>query len=59
MEVVGELALTPEAAKEALDAFHARELAEIEITDSGVLVYAFHDIQRLREKAYSKGLLDA
>jgi hypothetical protein len=59
VEVVGELALTPEAAKEALDAFHARELAEIEITDSGVLVYAFHDIQRLREKAYSKGLLDA
>jgi hypothetical protein len=59
VEVVRDLALTPEAAKEALDALHARELAEIEVTDSGVLVYAFHDIARLRDKPSSRGLLDA
>lgn len=59
VEVVSELAVTPETAKRALEAMHMRELAEIEITDSGVLVYAFHDIQRLSEKPYSKGILDA
>ena len=59
VEVVRELAVTPEAAKQALDALHTRELAEIEVTESGVLVYAFHDLQRLKEKPYSKGLLDA
>lgn len=58
VEVVSALAVTPEAAKNALDGFHTRELAEIEITDSGVLVYVFHDVQRLKEKAFSKGVLD-
>jgi hypothetical protein len=59
VEVVRELAVTSDAAKQALDALHERELAEIEITDSGVLVYAFHDLQRLHEKPYAKGVLDA
>ena len=59
VEVVRDLAVTPEAAKQALDAMHTRELAEIEITQSGVLVYAFHDLQRLKEKPHSRGLLDA
>lgn len=58
VEVVRELAVTPDAAKQALDGLHTRELAEIEITDSGVLVYAFHDLQRLHEKPSAKGLLD-
>jgi len=59
VEVVSELAITPETAKQALDAMHGRELAEIEITESGVLVYAFHDVQRVGEKPHSKGILDA
>lgn len=59
VEVVSELAVTPETAKQALDAMHTRELAEIEITESGVLVYAFHDVQRVGEKPHSKGILDA
>ena len=59
VEVVRDLAVTPEAAKQALDAMHTRELAEIEVTPSGVLVYAFHDLQRLKEKPHSRGLLDA
>ena len=59
VEVVRDLALTPEEAKAALDAMHARELAELEITDSGVIVYAFHDVRRLGEKDTARGLLDA
>jgi hypothetical protein len=59
VEVVRDLAVTPAVAQQALDALHTRELAEIEITDSGVLVYAFHDLQRLHEKPQAKGLLDA
>ena len=59
VEVVSALAVTPEAAQAALEEFHGRELAEIEITDSGVLVYVFRDIQHLAEKAHSRGILDA
>lgn len=59
VEVVGALAVSPEAAKRALDAMHTRELAEIEVTESGVLVYAFHDVQHLHEKPHSRGILDA
>jgi hypothetical protein len=59
VEVVTEMALTPEAATESLNALMARDLAEIEVTDSGVLVYAFHDVQHLPEKADSREILDA
>jgi hypothetical protein len=33
-------------------------MAELEITDSGLLVYAFGDVQRLSEKPRAKGILD-
>ncbi len=59
VEVVAELAVPDDLAKQALDALMTRELADIEITDSGVLVYAFHDIERLAEKHEARGLLDA
>jgi hypothetical protein len=59
VEVVTELAVTPEAATAALNALMIRDLAEIQITDSGVLVYAFRDIQHLPEKAGSRDILDA
>jgi hypothetical protein len=59
VELVTEFALTPDAAKEALDAMHARELAELEMTDSGLLVYSFRDIRGLSEKSKARGLLDA
>jgi hypothetical protein len=58
IEVVGELAVTPEEAKAALDSLARQEIAELEITDSGVIVYAFHDVARLSEKSRSKGILD-
>jgi hypothetical protein len=35
-----------------------RGFAEIEITDSGMLVYKFPDVQLLSEKATGKGVLD-
>jgi hypothetical protein len=59
IEVASDMAISPEAAKEALDSLALRELAEIEITESGVLVYAFHDVRHLGEKPHARGILDA
>ena len=59
VEVVRALALPPEDAKVALDDLARRELADHQVTDSGVIVYAFHDIARLSEKSKAKGILDA
>jgi hypothetical protein len=58
VEAVTALAITPEEAKDALDALAVRGLADFEVTDSGVVVYVFHDVQRLDEKHRSKGLLE-
>ena len=59
VEVVSALALPQATAKELLDGMAMRELAEVEVTDSGVLVYSFHDIRHLSEKSTSRGVLDA
>jgi hypothetical protein len=59
VEVASDMAISPEAAKEALDSLALRELAELEVTDSGLLVYAFHDVRRLRDKPKARGVLDA
>jgi predicted secreted Zn-dependent protease len=59
VEVVSELALPQASAKELLDGMVMRELADVEVTDSGVLVYSFHDIRHLAEKQQSRGILDA
>lgn len=58
VEVAGELAVPTTTAEELLNELMARELAEIEITRSGLLVYAFHDVQHLSEKAAARGLLE-
>jgi hypothetical protein len=58
VEVVTELAIAPETAKEVLDVLMTRDLADIEITESGVLVYVFRDVRLLEEKQRSKGILD-
>jgi hypothetical protein len=57
VEMVSELAVSPEEAKTTLEALAIRGLAEVEVTESGVLVFAFHDIQHLGEKPQSKGVL--
>jgi hypothetical protein len=59
VEVAMHLAMTPEAAKEALDALVVRGLADLEITDAGLLVYSFYDIRHLGGKSSAKGVLDA
>ena len=58
VEAVSELAITPEEAKHALDELSRRGLADFEVTDSGVIVYAFHDVQHLSEKSKAKGILE-
>ena len=59
VEVATELALTPEAAKEALDALAVRSQADIAVTEEGVLVYDFYDVRHLGGKSSAKGILDA
>jgi hypothetical protein len=58
VEAVSELAVTPEEAKLSLDALAVRGLADFEVTDSGIVVYVFHDLQHLGDKSKSKGLLE-
>lgn len=58
VEVATHLALTPEAAKEALDALTVRGHADLEVTEAGVLVYSFYDVRHLGGKSSAKGLLD-
>jgi hypothetical protein len=59
VEVASDMAISPEAAKDALDSLALREQAELEITESGMIVYAFHDVRHLQEKPHAKGVLDA
>ena len=59
VEVAGELALSPATAEEALHALALRKVADLEITDSGVLVYVFHDVIHGSEKEGSRRLLDS
>jgi hypothetical protein len=59
VEVATALALPPESAKASLDALVTREVADLEITDAGVLVYTFHDAKHAGGKDSSRGLLDA
>lgn len=58
VEVAGELAVPTTLAEELLNELMAREMADIEITDSGLLVYAFHDVRHLSEKETARGLLE-
>jgi hypothetical protein len=59
VEVVAETALPAEAAEEMLGAFVRQGLAEPEVTDKGLIVYVFGDVQQLGDKVQSRGLLDA
>ena len=58
VEVVAEAALDAGTAERLLQELVTQGIADIEVTDSGVLVYAFHDIQKLSEKSLSKDVLD-
>lgn len=57
-EVATALALSPESAKDALDALMSRDFADIAVSDDGVLVYVFHEKGTLGDKQSARGLLD-
>jgi hypothetical protein len=59
VEVAAETGLDAPTADAALQSLALQGIADIEVTDSGVLVYAFYDIQKLPEKAASRNILDA
>jgi hypothetical protein len=59
VELVTEFAITPEKANELLESLVSRDLADIQVTDSGVVVYSFHDVRHLGDKERAKGILDA
>lgn len=59
IEIISELGLEPTVANEVLTILCQQDLAAIEMTDSGLMVYAFPDIQQLPNKHTLRGLLDA
>ena len=59
VEVATTLALPTETAKETLDALVARDVADIAVSDEGVIVYTFHDAKHVSGKKDARGLLDA
>lgn len=59
VEVATALALPPESAKASLDSLVEREVADLEITDAGVIVYSFHDAKNVAGKHSARGILDA
>jgi hypothetical protein len=59
IEVATALALPEDETKAALDAMVEREIADIEITDEGVIVYTFQSARQLGSKDTSRGILDA
>jgi hypothetical protein len=59
VEVASALALTSEESKTVLDGLVLREVADLDITDAGVLVYSFHDARHVGDKHSARGLLDA
>jgi hypothetical protein len=58
VEIVSELAISSTEAKAAADSLVHKEIADLEITESGVLVYTFHDLRHLHEKSSARGLLE-
>ncbi|MGH7521963.1 MAG: helix-turn-helix domain-containing protein [Gemmatimonadales bacterium] len=59
VEVVSRLALPTSTVEQLLAGLHERGLAELEITDAGLLVYRFPDVQHLPGKGTSRDVLDA
>lgn len=59
VEVTTRLALPATTAEELLAGLHERGLAEIEMTDAGLIVYAFPDVQKLPGKGTSRDVLEA
>lgn len=59
VEAVAELAFDSETIADVLEKMAVRGLVEVQVSESGVLVYSFYDVQHLDEKDGAKGPLDA
>jgi hypothetical protein len=59
VEVATRLALPTTTVVELLAGLHERGLAELEITDAGLIVYRFPDVQNLPGKGTSRDVLEA
>jgi predicted DNA-binding transcriptional regulator len=58
VEVMSDFAMSNDTAKELLDSITVQGLADVELTESGVIVYSFYDIKHLMDKKNTKGVLD-
>lgn len=59
VEVASRLALPMTTVETLLNGLHERGAAEIEVTDAGLIVYRFPDVQHLPGKSGSRDVLDA
>jgi hypothetical protein len=59
VEVATHLALPAPTVEAILNGMHERGMADMEITDAGLIVYTFPDIQKLSGKATSRDILNA
>ena len=59
VEAMSELAVDKLTADRLLGSLAGQGLAEVELTESGVMVFAFYEVAHLNEKASAKGVLDA
>ena len=57
VEVASALALSAEESKVVLDALVMREVADLDVTEDGGLVYRFEDARRALERQSARGLL--
>jgi hypothetical protein len=58
VEVVEAFAVTPEEAKDVLDALALEGMADFAVTDSGMVVYDFRELRQLEDKSKARGILD-
>ena len=59
VEVMSDLAVDKLTADRLLGALAAQGMADVELTESGVMVFAFYDVAHLKDKPSARGVLDA
>lgn len=59
LEVVAATATDSQRTEEALESLHMQSLTEIEVSESGVLVYSFPGLCSLSDKTTARPVLDA
>lgn len=58
VEAMSDLRLDAHLAEDALKELQVSGMAELELTDSGLIVYTFEDVKLLDEKGTARGILD-